>query len=119
MPTVLLLGAALIYGVGLVRLRRRIGGRAAPRRRDVLLFFGGIALGWLALQSPIATYSGLFFFLHMTQHLLLVLGVVPMLLLARPILPLLWGLPRPVRLAVGGWISTLVMFAVAGVFLLA
>jgi len=94
--TALALGAS-VYAVGLARLARRAEGRSWPATGRVISFYLGIATAWLALLSPIGTYSELFFFLHMTQHLMLVLGAIPLLLLANPLATLLWGLPRPAR----------------------
>jgi putative membrane protein len=93
--------AAVIYAVGAATLRGRSAGRAAPHAGRAAAFCSGLALAWLALLSPIGAYSGLFFFLHMTQHLLLVLGVIPLLLLSNPLAVLLWGLPRPARSVAG------------------
>jgi putative membrane protein len=95
-----------VYAIGWARLRRRANGRASPNPARTTAFVSGIALAWFALLSPISTYSGLFFFLHMTQHLLLVLGVVPLLLLANPLVTLLWGLPEAVRMALGSLLRT-------------
>src|SRR5215207_5523096 len=64
-------------------------------------FLSGIIAVALALLSPVAVYSERLFFMHMIQHLLLLLVAPPLLLLGRPLVPTLWGLPAPWRLAVG------------------
>jgi putative membrane protein len=64
-------------------------------------FFAGIIAVALALLSPIAVYSERLFFMHMIQHLLLLLVAPPLLLLGRPLVPSLWGLPAPWRVRVG------------------
>jgi putative membrane protein len=91
----LLLMAAL-YGIGVARMRRREKyGREffAP----VLCF----ALGWtslvIALDSPLHELGEHLFWVHMTQHEILMLMSAPLLVLGRPLIPLLWALPRAWR----------------------
>lgn len=64
-------------------------------------FFGGLATIGLALQSPLATYSGHLFFLHMIEHMLLMVIAPLLLLLGAPLLPMLWALPKNMRRPVG------------------
>jgi cytochrome c oxidase assembly factor CtaG len=59
-------------------------------------FAGGMGALWLAVASPLDTFSGLLLSAHMVQHLLLMSVVPPLLLLGAPILPLLRGLPRKI-----------------------
>ena len=47
----------------------------------------------VSLMSPIDVLSGQLFFMHMTQHLLLTMVAVPLLLLGNPFPVLVWGLP--------------------------
>ena len=58
-------------------------------------------LGWgtltLALVSPLHALGGVLFSAHMTQHELLVTVAAPLLVLARPAGPMLWGMPGPWR----------------------
>lgn len=96
----LLLGAGL-YAAGWWRLSRRGRGRAAPPRWRAACYAGGLLTVGLALLSPIAAYDELFFFLHMTQHLMLMIVAPVLLLLGAPLLPTLWGLPYEVRRGVG------------------
>jgi putative membrane protein len=87
----LLLTAAL-YGFGAVRMRRR----ATSRRSFVwpILWF---ALGWIslviALDSPLHELGEQLFWVHMTQHEILILISAPLLVLGRPMLAFLWALP--------------------------
>ncbi len=60
-------------------------------------FCAGLAVLYLALASPIEPFSALLLQVHMLQHLLLMMAVPPLCLLGEPLLPLLRGLPRPVR----------------------
>src|SRR5262245_52607218 len=70
-----------------------------PRRRmaTALCFAGGLGMIVLALCSPIGAYDQLLFSSHMTEHLLLALGAAPLLLLGKPLVPLLWCLPDQER----------------------
>ncbi len=92
-----LLLTAAIYLRGWRALRRR-----DPRRWTAgqpAAFLGGLAALFLALASPIEPFAALLLQAHMTQHLLLMMVVPPLLWLGIPLSPLLLGLPRPVRLS--------------------
>ena len=72
-----------------------IGGRGRrPDRRRAAAFYGGIATILVALDTPIDAYADRLFWVHMTQHVLL-LTVAPPLLVAGRAWPRLW-LPLPV-----------------------
>jgi putative copper resistance protein D len=104
-----LLTAAVLYLRGMARVMRR------PERRLVnraACFLAGLAVLWVALQSPIDAYADVRLSVHMTQHLLLTMVAAPLLVLGAPVTLLLraatpafrrrWLLPplhsRPVRL---------------------
>jgi len=75
----------------------RVLHRITPRRFPVWrlgAFFGGLAVLWLAIASPLDAFSGLLLSAHMVQHLLLLSVVPPLILFGAPLLPLLRGLPR-------------------------
>src|ERR1051326_2232454 len=91
---------AIVYARGLRRIRRRTRG-AAPELWRATAFGSCLAILIVALQSPISTYDNRLFSLHMLQHMLLVLGAAPLLLVGAPLLPLLWGLPSQERRGVG------------------
>lgn len=82
--------AALLYIVGLVRMRRV----SAPIHWKSVACFAG---GWVsllgALNSPIHSIGDQLFWVHMTQHEILVLVSAPLLVLGRPLVPFLWALP--------------------------
>lgn len=88
--------------IGWRRLRQRGAGRFANGWRLVSYLTGLIVL-IVALLSPLDVLSSQLFFLHMIQHLLLVMVAPPLLWLAGPFAIGLWSLPRPLRLQVGGW----------------
>jgi cytochrome c oxidase assembly factor CtaG len=100
-----LLLAGGLYAIGTVRLRRRAGGRAAPPPWRAWCYASGLLCLVLAFLSPIAVYGSLFFFMHMIQHMLLIIFAAPLLLLGAPLPPLLWGLPRGARRTIGAVIA--------------
>ena len=57
-------------------------------------FLGGLAVLFLATESPLDTFDALFLSAHMAQHLLLMMFAPPLVLLADPFVPLLRGLPK-------------------------
>jgi putative membrane protein len=93
--------SAFIYVRGLKRLAQ--ANRRAVRASDVLFF----AAGWLtlviALVSPLHPWGSVLFSAHMTQHELLMLIAAPLLVLARPLVPFLWALPRTTAQHLARW----------------
>jgi putative membrane protein len=87
-------GAALVYVVGVRRMRRRW-----PAWRTATFFLGLAAL-LAALASPIDGYASISFTVHMVQHMLLTVVAAPLLMVGAPIRPLLRGLPGAVRAGV-------------------
>jgi cytochrome c oxidase assembly factor CtaG len=89
-----LVAVALLYVIGMVKMKRR---DARTRLWPIVCF----ALGWssllLALDSPIHELSEQLFWVHMTQHEILVLVSAPLLVLSRPLVPLLWAFPNVLR----------------------
>ena len=98
----------VVYTAGWRRLRRK---SRHPRRLAngwrLLAYWGGLLLVALALLSPIEVLAGQLFFMHMIQHLLLVMLAPPLLMMANPMPFLLWGLPDAVRRQVGVALSSL------------
>jgi putative membrane protein len=92
--------AASLYALGVWRLWRRAGVGQGIRRWQA----GAFAIGWLALVvaliSPLDGLSDVLFAAHMTQHELLMLVAAPLIVLARPIVALVWLLPPQRRAAV-------------------
>jgi cytochrome c oxidase assembly factor CtaG len=87
--------AGVVYARGWRALRRR--GKHVASSARATCFAAGLGLIVLALLSPIGTYDQALFSLHMTEHLLLTVGAAPLLLLGKPLVPLLWGLPEEER----------------------
>lgn len=68
--------------------------QARGDKNRLMAFLLGIGVLFIALESPLDAFDGLFLSAHMTQHLLLMMVAPPLLLLGDPRLPLLRGLPR-------------------------
>ena len=84
--------AAALHLVGRWRLKQRGSTHLVNPWRSVA-YLSGLAVLWMALMSPIDVLSGQFFFMHMIQHLLLVMIAPPLLLIADPMPIMMWGLP--------------------------
>ncbi len=100
--------AGIIYAVGWQRLRHRHSERSSqpvhpPRLATewrLIAYLGGLTLVGIALMSPIDILGGQLFYMHMIQHLLLVMLAPPLLLIANPFPFFLWGLPLKPRRSV-------------------
>jgi len=78
-------------------------GRRWPRHRTVA-FLAGLAAVDLALQSPVATFTGAYFQAHIIQHLLLMVVAPPLLALGAPSTLLLQTASRRTKTR---WLRTL------------
>jgi putative membrane protein len=82
------------HEIGLARLARRSRPeRTRQRRKRSFLFYGGLAVLLLSVQSPIDYWSDAYFFVHMIQHLLLMFAAPTLVVAGAPWQPLLDGLP--------------------------
>jgi cytochrome c oxidase assembly factor CtaG len=88
--------AAGLYLWGVVRVARRHPARPWPAWRS-LVFFCGLAIIVLALQSGIGTYDGVLLWDHMIQHLMLVMAAPPLLILGRPVTLLMHASRNPLH----------------------
>ncbi len=71
------------------------------RQWEAACFWSGWSLLFLALCSPLHRLGEALFSAHMAQHEILMLGAAPLLVLGRPLTPLLWALPRGWRRKAG------------------
>ena len=125
---------AIWHEVGLARLATRSSpDLTGLLRRRSLLFYAGLAVLLIAVESPIGYWAYDYFFVHMIQHLLLMFAAPTLVVAGAPWQPLLGALPkrsgkaaapvvitggwaRPLR-AVGGflvrpWVSVILFSAV-------
>lgn len=97
-PPTILLGCLLAEGLYL-RGWGRLLDRAQPQKQRVVwlwrgaAFIGAIFVLLLASSAPVDTLSGRYFWVHMIQHLLLLVVMPPLLLAGAPLLPWWHGLP--------------------------
>ncbi len=87
-----LLAALFIYVRGWLRGRTFIHDERDYTR--LTAFCAGVAVLFLALDSSLDAFDSLFLSAHMAQHLLLMMLAPPLILLGKPFLPLLRGLPK-------------------------
>jgi cytochrome c oxidase assembly factor CtaG len=98
-----LLTSATIYFLGWRQLHARDPERWHAGR--LASFACGLASFYLALASPIEEFASLLLSVHMLQHLLLMMVAPPLIWLGWPMMPMLRGLPAPVRTY---WIAPIV-----------
>lgn len=86
--------------IAIVYLRGAKTARGVSSRQR-LYFWAGWFLLCLALLSPLHPLGEALFSAHMAQHELLMVAAAPLLVLSRPLVALLWGLPITWRRALG------------------
>src|SRR5580704_13860775 len=79
--------AALVYAQGWSKVHRLVPDRL--RLIHLFSFLAGLASLQIALSSPIDAFDAFFLTGHMSQHLLLMMVVPPLILLGNPAIPLL------------------------------
>lgn len=82
-----------LYARGVHALWRQAGTGHGIRRWQATAFAAGWAVLALALVSPLHELGEVLFSAHMVQHELLMAVAAPLLVLGRPVVPFLWGLP--------------------------
>jgi putative membrane protein len=83
---------SLIYARGWARIRRTRPAQFPLGR--LTTFLGGIVALFVAVASPLDTFSESLLFMHMAQHYVLMSIAPPLIVLGAPVVPLLRGLPR-------------------------
>jgi cytochrome c oxidase assembly factor CtaG len=89
-----------IYVRGWLALRR-----TRPETLSVwrlLSFLAGLFAIFVAVSSPLDTYSETLLFMHMGQHFVLMSVAPPLIVLGCPFVPMLRGLPRQMVRRIGG-----------------
>jgi cytochrome c oxidase assembly factor CtaG len=97
LPTVVI---SLLYVSGRIRLSRRAR-RSGPIGWQDLFFCGGMLTLAGALISPLHWLGEHLFTFHMIEHEIVMAVSAPLIVLARPVGLLLWGLPRRARRGLG------------------
>ena len=94
--TALVAVIAALYLWGAWRVGRRHPARPWPWWRTAL-FLGGLAVVVLATQSGIGAYDDVLFWVHMIQHLMLIMIAPPMLVVGQPVTLLLHASRNPLH----------------------
>jgi putative membrane protein len=95
-----LVAAGLVYVRGWLALRLTRP-KTIPKWR-LLSFLTGIVAIFLAVSSPLDTFSETLLFMHMAQHFVLMSLAPPLIVLGCPFVPMLRGLPRLIVRWIGG-----------------
>lgn len=98
--TSVLVATGFIYLRGWRALRR-------TRRKEIpewklYSFAAGLFAIFIAVSSPLDTYSETLLFMHMAQHFVLMSAAPPLIVLGCPFVPMLRGLPGPIVRRIGG-----------------
>jgi putative membrane protein len=99
LTTVLIL-CALVYTRGWFAIRKTRPALFPAWRLAAFLL--GLAVIWLSIASPLDGFADVLLSAHMIEHLLLMSFAPPLLLISYPVVPLLRGLPRVVRVSLLG-----------------
>ena len=98
--TCALAAAGLVYVRGWLALRR-----SRPETLPVwrlVSFLAGLFAIFVAVSSPLDTFSETLLFMHMAQHFVLMSVAPPLIVLGCPFVPILRGIPRSVVRWIGG-----------------
>ncbi|HUN85945.1 MAG TPA: cytochrome c oxidase assembly protein [Terracidiphilus sp.] len=87
-----LVALSIIYVRGWLRIRRTRPAQFGVGR--LAAFLGGIVALFVAVASPLDTFSESLLFMHMAQHFFLMSIAPPLLIYGAPVVPMLRGLPR-------------------------
>ena len=89
-----LLLSLTLYATGTTRLWRNAGAGHGVRWWQAAAFLGGWTSLVIALVSPLDKLSEILFSAHMTQHEVMMVVAAPLLVLGRPLVPIIWSLPQ-------------------------
>ena len=96
-----------LYSIGTARLWRHAGAGHGVRWWQAAAFAGGWLSLVIALVSPLDKLSEILFSAHMTQHEVMMVVAAPLLVLGRPLVPIVWALPKawrkPVPVVAPAW----------------
>jgi cytochrome c oxidase assembly factor CtaG/cytochrome c2 len=93
--------ATVLYAAGFLRLRGRRCARPILRHREAAAFAAGIGTIFVALISPLDGVADQLFWVHMVQHLLLLVVAPPLFVWSRPAIAWLWAFPLSQRKRIG------------------
>lgn len=92
---VMILGTmTLLYVIGWIRVRRRNPQLKLANKWRLVSYLSGILLVATMLLSPVDALGGQLFFMHMTQHMVMITFAAPLLWLGNPFPVCMWALPK-------------------------
>jgi cytochrome c oxidase assembly factor CtaG/cytochrome c551/c552 len=97
LETILIAIAVFAYARGVVRIRRDVGTDRVVSRSQTFAFALAMVLFVVILSPQVDEVTDALFSAHMAQHLVLMLVIPPLLVWSRPLLVMIWGLPRSWR----------------------
>ncbi len=95
-----LAGFGALFVIGSIALRQKRTRPEGHARQAVLFCAGWVSLG-ASLVSPLHWLGEHLFTFHMIEHEIIMAVSAPLLVLANPVGPVLWSLPRAIRVVVG------------------
>jgi putative membrane protein len=95
--------SAILYARGLIRLWRATKIGSGVRRWQACAFAAGWFATFIALVSPVHKLGQSLFFVHMTQHELLMLLAAPLMVLGRPLVVFLWAFSNEDARQIAAW----------------
>jgi putative membrane protein len=99
-----LVGSALLYARGLIRLWRTTKIGSGVHAWQAWAFAGGWLATCLALVSPLHAWGQVLFSAHMTQHEILMLVSAPLIVLGRPLVVFLWAFEKEDARLISDWL---------------
>jgi cytochrome c oxidase assembly factor CtaG/cytochrome c2 len=98
--------AALWYAAGATRLHRRLDVNRLVGLAQIAAYGAGLLTLFVVLLSPIDSIADQLFWVHMVQHLGLMLVAAPLLVMGRPAIAFLWAFGPKGRKRVGRfWVA--------------
>jgi len=101
--TCCLLAIAVFYSWGWWRCRKTLPGAISVSR--LVMFVSGLLFIWIAVGSSLGAFDHSLLTAHMVQHLLLMAGAAPLILLGAPAVPFLHSLPQSILQSVARFSS--------------
>ncbi|MHB1208280.1 MAG: cytochrome c oxidase assembly protein [Acidimicrobiales bacterium] len=99
---IVVIATVLCHELGLTRLKERSReSRVRERRRRSWLFYAGLIVLLVAVESPIDYWSSSYFSVHMVEHLLLSFAAPVLVVAGAPWIPLQFALPVRTRRSLG------------------
>jgi putative membrane protein len=92
--------SAVLYVAGVIKLKHRTS-NSHLALFPIVSFSAGLLALVAALDSPIHHLSEQLFWVHMTQHEILMLVAAPLIVLGQPLQAMLWAFPQKVRKRTG------------------